>query len=197
MPDPLTYRVLRPAGRWSAVIQTVFRSDELREPERLPRFDELQRDSPHPMRVTSDTPAAFTATARALDLGGVDVVELTSSPIRVHRGARLVREHDPELCSVLIPVRGRIGVVQVGREAALRPHEFALYDSSHPFTLAIDADDPTAALVRVQFPKCLLSLPTRQVDNLLAVPLPAPGGVGALLTQFLVGLTADTGHRPA
>src|ERR1044072_7744263 len=87
MPDPLTYRVLRPAGRWSAVIQTVFRSDELREPERLPRFDELQRDSPHPMRVTSDTPAAFTATARALDLGGVDVVELTSSPIRVRRGA--------------------------------------------------------------------------------------------------------------
>jgi len=58
------------------MFETVFRSSDLPPEERLARFDALQVASPHPMRVLSGRPDTFRATARALALTSVDVVEL-------------------------------------------------------------------------------------------------------------------------
>lgn len=116
------------------MIKTVFHSDDMRPRDRLARFDDLQVNSPHPMRVTSEDPASFHATARALDLAAVNLVELTCSPSEVRRTPQQIREYDPELCAILFPLRERLAVTQAGREATLGAHDFALYDSRHPFT---------------------------------------------------------------
>jgi AraC-like DNA-binding protein len=173
------------------MIETVFRSDDLRPADRLACFDDFQVNSPHPMRVTSEIPEKFSATARALDLAAVNVVELTCSPLGVHRTPRQVRDFDPELCSILFPLTGRLGVMQAGGEATLNAQEFALYDSRHPFTVRTAADDETATLVRAQFPRTLLPMPSDQIDRLLAVPMSGKDGVGALLVQFFTRLTTD------
>lgn len=180
------------------MIETVFRSDDLPPEERLTRFDEFQINSAHPMSVASDEPERFRATARALDLAAVNLVELTCSSVDVRRSSRLIREYDPELYSIVFPLRGRLGVVQGDREATLGARDFAWYDSRRPLEVRIVAEGETATLVRVQMPRALLPLPARQVDRILAVPMSGRGGMGALLTQFLTNMTAGSAsYRPA
>jgi len=150
------------------------------------------------MRVRSDEPDRFRAVAKSLDLAAVNVVDLSCSPSEVWRTSRLIRQFDPEVYSIIFPVQGQVTVVQAGREAPLRAHDFALYDSWHPFQLRIEADDIMAKLVRVQFPRASLPLPARRLESLLAVALSGKDGVGALLTQFLTRLTTDSAsYRPA
>lgn len=180
------------------MIETVFRSDDLPPEERLARFDEFQINSTHPMRVASEEPEKFHATARALDLGSVNLVELTCSSADVWRTSRQIREYDPELYSFVFPLRGRLGVVQADREATLTGQDFAWYDSGHPLDVHIAAEEETATLVRVQLPRTLLPLPERQVDRILALPMSGRTGMGALLTQFLTNMTAGSAsYRPA
>lgn len=175
------------------MIRTVFRSDDLPPEERLSRFDELQATSVHPMRVRSDEPHDFRATARELELRSVNVVELTSSSAEVWRTAKLVRAGDPGLFSVVFSRSGGIALSQRGREALLGADDFAVYDSSQPFDLRITAGEgATMTLTRIHVPRTLLALPQNKVDDILAVPLPTRQGLGALLTQFFTTLTADT-----
>lgn len=172
------------------MLRTVFRSDELPPGERLARFNDLQVNSVHPMRVVSARRADFHATARTLDLESVNVVDLKCAPSDVQRTPRLVRAYDPELYSVVFPLRGRLAVMQRGREASLSRYDFALYDSRHPVELRIAGEN--AALVRVHLPHALLPLPVHQIDRILAVSLPGRTGVGALLTGFLTRLITDS-----
>jgi AraC-like DNA-binding protein len=173
------------------MIETVFQSDDSQPEDSLAKFDEIQVNSPHPMRVTSDNPANFFATARSLNLAETNVVELTCSTLDVRRTPKMVREFDPELCSILFSLHGRIGVTQAGQEATLSGQDFALYDSRYPFTVRVAADGETARLVRAHIPRSLLPLQDQQINKLLAVPLPGKEGVGALLTQFLTRLVTD------
>lgn len=180
------------------MIQTVFLSDDLPPQERLPCFDEFQVKSAYPMSVRSDHPERFRAIARALELGAVDLVELECSSADVRRTSRQIQDCDPELYSIVFPLRGRIGVVQADREATLGAHEMAWYDSRRPLRVKIAAEEETATLVRAQVPRSLLPLPAGQVDRIVAVPMSGRGGVGALLAQFLISMTAGSpSYRPA
>lgn len=180
------------------MIKTVFRSDDMPPEERLARFDEFQVNSGNPMRVGSEEPERFHATARALDLSEVDVVELTCSAAEVRRTSRLIRSYDPELLSVVFPLRGRLGVTQAGREATLGAYDFAWYDSTRPLEVHIAPEDEAVTLVRTQMPRSLLPLSESRVDRILAVPMSGRDGVGGLLTQFLTGMTAGSAsYRPA
>src|SRR5262249_15004787 len=100
----------------------------------------------------SESPETFSATARELDLGQLNVVELTCSPLDVWRTPQLIKDYDPDLCAVLFPVRGRIGVIQADRETTLGTHGIALYDSSHPSTLRSPAEGATAHWYAPSFP---------------------------------------------
>ncbi|GAA4630958.1 helix-turn-helix domain-containing protein [Actinoallomurus vinaceus] len=174
------------------MIRTAFHSDDLPPQDRFAAFDELQLNSAHPLQFRHSESANFHAVARALDLADINVVELTCSPSEVRQTPRLIRECDPDLYCVLLPLHGRLVVSQLGREAVLGTQDFALYDSRHPFQARIVGDGGTASLVRVQVPQALLPLPSRQLDNILAVSLSGQDGVGALLTQFLTRLIADS-----
>ncbi|MFE3323423.1 helix-turn-helix domain-containing protein [Streptomyces sp. NPDC059176] len=178
------------------MIRTVFRSDVLPPGERLDCFDEFHVNSCHPMRVTSPHPDGFHATVRALDLGTADVAELSCSQTDMWRGAKLIRQSDPELCAVVVALAGQLGVVQGGREAVLADRDFVLCDSSHPLDLRAVGSEPVTML-RAHVPRALLPLSMTQTDVLLARRLSSREGVGALLVQFLSGVLAGSGsYRP-
>ncbi|MGX1549156.1 AraC-like ligand-binding domain-containing protein [Streptomyces adustus] len=146
--------------------------------------------------MTSPDPERFRATARAVDLGALTLTELTALPSVLRRTTRSIRRSDPELYSVVFPRQGVLNVRQAGRDALLTEHDFALCDSSRPFSLRISAPG-TATLISARVPRALLPLPARQVDRLLGRRLPGDEGIGALLTQFLDDMTAGPVHPPS
>ncbi|MFD7445797.1 helix-turn-helix domain-containing protein [Streptomyces sp. NPDC059909] len=178
------------------MIRTVFQSDLLPPAERLDSFNDFHVNSCHPMRVTSADPEGFRATVRALDLGTMDVAELTCSPSDMQRTPKLIRQADPELCAVVFAPSGKLAVMQGDREAALGRQDFALCDSSRPLSLRI-AGGETVTLVRAHVPRAMLPLAAGQTDRLLATRLSGQEGLGALLTQFLSTVaTGSASYRP-
>jgi len=172
------------------MLTTVFDSGGLPPAERLARFNEFQIRSQHPMGVTAE-PAGFQARARALDLAAVNVVELTCSAAEIRRTPKLIRQTDPELYSLVMPLRGIVTLNQGERNAELGEREMALYTSSHPFQVRLGAGHDTTTLLRAHVPRTALPLPARKIDRLAAIRLPARSGVGAAFAEFLTRLTAD------
>ncbi|MGW1728465.1 helix-turn-helix domain-containing protein [Streptomyces sp. NPDC002306] len=146
--------------------------------------------------MTCPDPEDLRATVRSLDLGPVHVVELTSSPCVLRRTTRSVRRSDPELYSVIFPRRGVLEVRQADRGAVLIGRDFALCDSSRPFSVRMTGLE-TATLICAQAPRALLPLPAGRAERLLATRLPGNHGIGALLTQFLSDVTTDTARHPS
>ncbi|WP_433153210.1 helix-turn-helix domain-containing protein [Actinomadura nitritigenes] len=179
-------------------MQMIFNGDDWSPGDRLTALDEIFINSSHPMRLASDFPQEFQASMRALDLGAVNVVELTASPSEVLRTPRFIRQSDPELCSVIFPLQGQLVLNQAHREVILNPGDYALYDSSRAFRLRIATGSERATLVRAHMPRALLSLPTDAIRRLSAVPLCGRTGVGSLLVQYLTTLTTGAAdYRPA
>ncbi|MFI2206571.1 helix-turn-helix domain-containing protein [Streptomyces sp. NPDC020192] len=179
------------------MLKTVFRSGDLPAQDRLAALDELWANDAHPMRVVSDTPEHFRATVRMLDLGAVNVVGLAVSPCEVLRTPKLIRRADPELCSVIVPLSGRLAVSQAGHDVALGTDELVLYDSSQPFRIRFTAKGGATRLVRAHIPRALLGLPADGLERLLARPLPAGAGFEGLLSRFLAEVTlSSTPYRP-
>lgn len=173
-------------------MQMMFSEDALAGHERLAALNELFASSEHPMRMVSDAAEEFRATARVLDLAAVNVVELTSSSAEVLRTPGLIRQADPELCSVIVSLSGRLVVSQADREAVVQGQSLALYDSSQPFRIRLAPDGGTVRLVRAHLPRELLGLPAAGVGRLLARPLGAQAGFGGLLTRFLADAAAGS-----
>lgn len=180
------------------MMQTVFRSEDLPVEERLASFSEINVSSEHPMSVVSDAVDDFRAMARVLDLAAVNVVEVTSSPSDALRTPELIRRADPELWSVVVPLSGSLMVSQAGREAMLSTQQLTVYDSSQPFRLRIAPYGGTTRLVRAHMPRDLFGMPATGTERLLARPLPAHTGLGALLKQFLTSLTTySSNYQPS
>ncbi|MFI6336382.1 helix-turn-helix domain-containing protein [Streptomyces sp. NPDC050535] len=133
----------------------------------------------------------------ALDLGSMDVTELTCSPSEVRRTPKPIRHGHPKLCSVVFAQCGGLRVTQVGREAVLGARDFVLCDSSRPFGVRT-AGHGRATVVRAHVPRAMLPLSARQIDRLLVTRLSGQEGTGALFTRFLSAVTADCdSYRPA
>jgi AraC-like DNA-binding protein len=180
------------------MLQTAFDGGDLPPAQRLSALDELFMSGDHPMGIVSDAPEDFGATARTVDLGAVNVVELTVSPSGVLRTPRMIRRADPELCSAIVAVKGKLLVGQAGREAVLGEQDIAFYDSSLPFALGLGADAEPATIVRAHIPRALLRLSAEQARQLAARPLTGIAGFTGLLSQFLTGLSTGPGaYRPA
>jgi AraC-like DNA-binding protein len=169
-------------------MDTIFSTDVVPPADRLALFDEFQRGSTHPMRALSSRPDEFRATVRAVQLGTVDVVELALADSTIVRSAQLIRQDDPDVYAIVLPLSGRVALSQARRDTLLQPGSMALYNSAKPFEVHISGDAAPATLMRVQIPSSLLPPTRSRWDQLLAVPLSGQRGVGNLFTRFLTGL---------
>ncbi|MGQ4489167.1 helix-turn-helix domain-containing protein [Streptomyces sp. SAS_281] len=180
------------------MLRTLFDRDDLTPRERLAALNDMFLTSEHAMGVLSGEADGFTASVRGVGLGAVDVVQLTMSPGRVVRSARLVRQADPELVCVVLAASGRTVLGQAGREAVLEANSLAFYESSRPFEIGVGAPGgEPATLIRAHIPRALLGPSADLVEPLLARPLPGHGGFAGMFVHLMSSLADESrAYRP-
>ncbi|GDY52105.1 hypothetical protein SVIO_027280 [Streptomyces violaceusniger] len=172
------------------VREAVFRSEDVPAADRFEYWRELMFA---PVDMNSDHAGDFQASMRLLELGSVYVSPQTFQSMRFHRTPRLIRQSDPELFHISLVTRGRRGIVQRGQEAAYGPGDLCVLDSSRPFDcLAVSGRRPAEA-IGVAVPRGILVSAGNAVNKLIGHPISGREGFGALLAQFLTGITTDTG----
>jgi AraC-like DNA-binding protein len=114
-----------------------------------------------------------------------------------HRTARLVGSSQDDYFKLGLQLQGHSLLVQDQREAPLRPGDFAIYDTTRPYTFAFHG--PCRMLVLI-FPRPLLMLPAGEVSRLTATPLSdaelTPGEIAAaqhISTRYLHKLFSAEG----
>lgn len=171
------------AGDASSVLRTLFTTAGVPLPDRPRAFDEFLTESRHGTRALVHRPDRFAARVRAVRLGGIEVSELTASSAAVARTPSLIRADDPDVYALITPVRGHAVLTQAGREAELVPGRVVLRSSGRPFELHVG--EGPVRLLRAQVPRPLLTRRRRELDRLLAAPVPGDSGMGRLFTRFL------------
>ncbi|MBG0829025.1 helix-turn-helix domain-containing protein [Planomonospora sp. ID67723] len=132
--------------------------------------------------------STFRAQASFSELGPVQVVVLTTTPLSIHRTPTLIRRSDPETFLVTCTVGGRVWGEQDGRNAELHVGDLSLRDSSQPYLTRLAPDGHAAQTVCLQFARSLLPFAQRDLRDLLALRIPGDRGVGALSSQYLLQL---------
>ncbi|MEV6302961.1 helix-turn-helix domain-containing protein [Actinoplanes sp. NPDC051861] len=120
--------------------------------------------------------------------GDVGVCTTRATATTVRRTARLAREDTEPMVFLGLQRTGSSLVVQHGREALLRPGEFAVYDTASPYTLLFD-DGIDATFFRV--PRAALALPDAALRSATAVTIGAGNPLAALTASYLTRLAGD------
>jgi AraC-like DNA-binding protein len=131
----------------------------------------------------------FKGGVAARDLGTVTLAEVAASRAVVERTPRLIRMDDPEFYKFGLQISGSCIIEQSGREAALKPGDFAIYDTSRPYRISFG--DEFRMLVAM-FPRSVVQLPSAQMAGLTAVRLAGDQGLASLLAPLMRGLAADS-----
>jgi AraC-like DNA-binding protein len=160
-----------------------------RQPGNAPAvFDEFRTavsEAFVPLETTTDIERDFRGSIRGVTLDSVHINEVTADAHTVRRTTRSIRAADPEYYKVGLQVRGFCVLEQDGREAAMTPGDFAIYDTTRPYQLSFD--DRFRMLVAM-FPRRLLRLPPDGIADLTARRVSGRRGVGALVAPLLRGV---------
>ncbi|MFC4533786.1 helix-turn-helix domain-containing protein [Sphaerisporangium dianthi] len=116
----------------AAVFVARFRTADIPPELRFAAWHELTSKALICTAVTSDEVDDFTATVSLFEFGAVQISMVTYPPLRVARTARMIRRSDPELLYVTVPLRGRLGLSHLDREADVGCGQFVLIDTSRP-----------------------------------------------------------------
>ncbi|MEU5923886.1 helix-turn-helix domain-containing protein [Streptomyces antimycoticus] len=173
------------------MIETVFRCEDLPRAERFDFWREQMAQLMAPMEMSSDHTRDFWGEVRILNFGAASVWPTTFREMNFRRTPKLIRQSDPELYHFSFILEGNLQVSQSRQEAAHSAQGLYVVDTSRPFDCLAFGGPPGG--VGLEIPKALIPVPHDRIDRLLARPIPARDGVGALLTGFLARLAADRG----
>ena len=141
-----------------------------------------------PLDVTAPKDRPFSGSVATDRIGHLQISTVDADRERVRRSRSLIAESPDEHLALGLQTRGSGVVVQDERTAVLRPGEFALYDTSRPYTL--DFPDRFEMVV-FQLPRRALGLPEPDLRNITGVTIGADQGLAALLVPFLSRLAAE------
>ncbi|MFJ8578641.1 helix-turn-helix domain-containing protein [Micromonospora sp. NPDC093277] len=161
--------------------------------QRFDFFQDLVARESVAARLTSAHTDDFLASAQSVDLGAVRLGLWRYPPLELARTTRMIRSSDPELYHLALPISGRGAMFQQRRAGPLDPSGFGLVDTVRPHGSWQRPDPPAAApleTLTVLLPHGALPLPARRVEALLAAPIPADRGMGALLAAYLRGIVS-------
>jgi AraC-like DNA-binding protein len=126
---------------------------------------------------------AFRGELRGATLGAIRVYEVDADSHVAHRSRRMIDSSQDEYFKLGLQLESHSVLSQDGREAALRPGDFAVYDTTRPYRFSFD--DGCRLLVLI-FPRPMLGLPVARVGRLTATPFAGRAGLGELISSFLV-----------
>ncbi|MFJ1797085.1 helix-turn-helix transcriptional regulator [Kitasatospora griseola] len=149
--------------------------------------------------MASDDVSTFTAQSIRHELGPVTFGWTSCPPIRARRTERMIRHSDEGLYHLTMLTAGeaQVGLHATGRVEAVGAWDLVLTSSSHAYETRFlsqpDADtgpgQPRVEGVGIDLPVSLVPIPTDRVHGLLGRKLSGRDGAGALLAQFMIGLS--------
>ena len=170
-----------------------FTTRDVAPPDRLAAWQEMVTRAFIPLTITplgaAGGPVRFEASATRRDLGGMGVWRVTGSPMAAERASRHLSA--PAVGDYLLAVhlRGTARASQDGRHVDLGPGDFALFDSTRPYSIAFRARDRFAHLI-YQLPRASLDA-RRQAGQATALRVPAASAPGRLASPYLRTLAAS------
>ncbi|MFF1683461.1 helix-turn-helix domain-containing protein [Streptomyces sp. NPDC058256] len=142
-------------------------------------------------------PPAEDISAR-IGFGGVGPLRIFSAratAVAIRRTERLAREDKEPAVFLNLQTTGTSLVVQNDRQCLLRPGDFAVYESTTPYTLLYD-EGVDGHFFR--FPRAALALPERLLRDIAAIPLGPDNPVARLaFTYFSQLAVSDEIHQGA
>ncbi|MGC9496403.1 helix-turn-helix domain-containing protein [Streptomyces sp. WG7] len=166
-------------------------NEELPAKEQLPFWAELVSRELAPLTLSGASAAEdFPARASVLDLGSVRVAAFDTPPGHIKRTRVDIQRADPGTYQLTFVSGSPLWVSQQRQDSGLVLDDMVLFDISYPFEGAVPDKGRHAQVVIVQLPREELPLPLDKVHRLLAQPLSARTGMGAILARFMT--TLDT-----
>ncbi|ULR55550.1 helix-turn-helix domain-containing protein [Streptomyces deccanensis] len=157
------------------------------------------------VRTESKTVIRFNVTARSHDcvqivrdhdeeprgtlvsnrFGEVRILLVEGGPREMIRPRRLLDTHRDGYLSICRPLVGEIAVFQDGKHATARGAQLVCYDSSRPYKVIMPEH---FRVVTLMMPRRLLGLTAKGTEMLTARVWDGSHGLGALLSDLLIGL---------
>ncbi|WP_405722316.1 helix-turn-helix domain-containing protein [Streptomyces sp. NBC_00046] len=166
-------------------------NEELPTQERLPFWADMLSRELVPLTLSSArADADFPARGGLLDLGPVRVAAFDSPPAHLKRTWADVRQADPATYQLTFVSGTPLWISQRRQDSGLVCGDMVLWNSSHPFEGSVPDRGRHIQSHILQLPRDQIPLPPDKVDRLLARPLSARTGMGAILAQFVTTLDA-------
>lgn len=173
-------------------MQRIFDSNDFPAQDALSVWESITADTLMPTSFELIGTDVFRGWFSTMPLGAVQVSSMAYSSFLTRRTPRLIRASDPEFLALGVINSGPHVIEQNRNRAALRPGELLLFESSRPFDTYADGGN-----ILIQFPRVLLPLPARHINQLICRPIPGDQGIGRLLAGFLTQLTEDSASYTA
>ena len=148
----------------------------------------LARSQGH-LEIVRDHQADLDGTTAVRQFGEVRFSLVDGGSRELIRPGRLIDQSEGYL-RVCRPLAGEIWVFQDGRHAVVRDPEFVCYDSLRPYKIVMPEPFRMATLL---FPHRLMGLTPKDTELLTARSCTGSEGLGALMSNLLVGLAKHSG----
>lgn len=135
-----------------------------------------------PLECVPQRGAAFHGRLRAGTLGPIRMCAMAVSPHTAKRTPRLAANTQGDQYKLSLILGGEALIVQDGREALLRPGDFAIYDCSRPYTFV--TDKRFGMLVTV-LPRDIIGVSPERVSQITATRIPSCNGIAWAMAPFL------------
>ncbi|MGZ8693426.1 MAG: AraC-like ligand-binding domain-containing protein [Gaiellaceae bacterium] len=135
-----------------------------------------------PLECRPHDRSSFKGLLQAGVVGPLALGRLQVSPHTIRRTRALAADTNGDQYKLSLLLGGRALVIQDGREAVLRPGDFALYDCSRPYT--IEGTRGFRMLV-CMLPRAMLGLDPARVARMTATRICGDNGIGWAVAPFL------------
>ena len=160
----------------------VVRTTDLPAAERFDYWRQAVSEAFVPLDASRTGTGAFRGELRGASLGPLRLYQVDADSHQVRRTSRLISAEQGDYFKLGLQRRGGSVIVQDGRGAVLRPGDFAVYDTTRPYTFTFD--DPCQLLVLI-FPRAMLGLDALDVARVTATRFSGTSGLGGLISSFL------------
>lgn len=143
-----------------------------------------------PLDVAVPQSEPFSGTVTTQQLGHLQISTVDAEPEQVRRSRRLIAGSSDEYMLVGLQSRGTGVVVQDGRVARLEPGEFALYDTTLPYTLHFPE---RFEMIVFQMPRQAMRLPEGDLRRITGVTIRPEQALAALVVPLLSRLSTEAG----
>ncbi|GGS89624.1 helix-turn-helix domain-containing protein [Streptomyces cinerochromogenes] len=168
-------------------MEHIFDSSDFSARDALPAWEKVIAEAVMPTSFKLIGTDVFRGRVSTMPLGAVQLSAMAYSSYLTQRTPKLIRASDPEILALGVTNSGPHVIEQNRKRAAVRPGDLLLFESSRPFETYADGGN-----ILLQFPRALLPLPARQIDQIICRTLPGDQGMGRLLRTFLTHLTEDS-----